>query len=219
MTTRMILVVLGKQGAGKGTQCVRLAEKYQIPHVSTGDILRAAVKAGSAIGLEVKAVMDAGQLVNDDLIMRVVADRLNAPDAATGALLDGCTRTLAQAEALETLLGEQGVSLVLNLDVPTELVTSRLSARRVCQECGTIYTDSDVSAISGTCEKCGGDVVQRIDDTPEAIRTRLEAYERDTAPLLDFYAQRGLLVTVNGDQPVDQVTADIDVVISQRGLR
>ncbi len=219
MTTRMILVVLGKQGAGKGTQCVRLAEKYQIPHVSTGDILRAAVKAGSAIGLEVKAVMDAGQLVNDDLIMRVVADRLNAPDAATGALLDGCTRTLAQAEALETLLGEQGVSLVLNLDVPTELVASRLSARRVCQECGTIYTDSDVSAISGTCEKCGGDVVQRIDDTPEAIRTRLEAYERDTAPLLDFYAQRGLLVTVNGDQPVDQVTADIDVVISQRGLR
>jgi adenylate kinase len=215
----MILVVLGKQGAGKGTQCVRLAQKYAIPHVSTGDILRAAVKAGSDLGREVKAVMDAGELVNDELIMRVVADRLSQPDAASGALLDGCTRTLAQAEALERLLGDHGVSLVLNLDVPTELVTSRLSSRRVCQECGTIYTDTDVSAISGTCEKCGGDVVQRIDDTPDAIRTRLEAYERDTAPLLDFYGDRGLLVTVNGDQAVDQVTADIDAVIAQRGLR
>ncbi len=215
----MILVILGKQGAGKGTQCVRLEEKYRIPHVSTGDILRAAVKAGSPLGVEVKAVMDAGELVNDDLIMRVVADRLSQNDAQDGALLDGCTRTLAQAAALEALLGEPGVSLVLNIDVATDLVTERLSARRVCQECGTIYTDTDISAISGTCEKCGGDVIQRIDDTPDAIRTRLEAYERDTAPLLNFYAARGLLVTVNGDQSVEQVTADIDAAINERGLR
>ncbi len=215
----MILVVLGKQGAGKGTQCVRLAESYRIPHVSTGDILRAAVKAGSDLGLEVKAIMDAGQLVNDDLIMRVVADRLSQSDAHNGALLDGCTRTLAQAESLEALLGEPGVSMVINLDIATELVTARLSARRVCQECGTIYTESDISAISGTCEKCGGDVVQRPDDTPDAIRTRLDAYERDTAPLLDFYSSRGLLVTINGDQDIESVTGDIDAAITKRGLR
>ena len=215
----MILVILGKQGAGKGTQCVRLEEKYQVPHVSTGDILRAAVKAGSPLGREVKAVIDSGELVNDDLIMRLVADRLSQIDALHGALLDGCTRTLAQAVALEALLGDHGVSLVLNIDVATELVSDRLSARRVCQECGTIYTDTDISAISGTCEKCGGDVIQRIDDTPEAIRTRLEAYERDTAPLLDFYAARGLLVTVNGEQSVDRVTEDISAAISERGLR
>jgi adenylate kinase len=219
VTQRMILVVLGKQGAGKGTQCVRLAESYRIPHVSTGDILRAAVKAGSELGREVTAVMDAGQLVNDDLIMRVVADRLSQSDAVNGALLDGCTRTLAQAESLDALLGEPGVALVINIDVETELVTERLSARRVCQECATTYTDSDISAISGTCENCGGDVVQRPDDTPTAIRTRLEAYERDTAPLLDYYGARGLLVTINGDQAVERVTADIEAAITQRGLR
>jgi adenylate kinase len=218
MGQRMILVVLGKQGAGKGTQCERLEARYQIPHVSTGDILRAAVKAGTPLGRQVKAVMDAGELVSDELIMGLVADRLAEPDAVRGALLDGCTRTRGQAEALEALLGDGGVSLVLNIDVPTSLVMARLSSRRVCQECGTIYTDRDVAAISGTCEKCGGDVIQRADDTPEAISRRLEAYERDTAPLLAFYQERGLLATVDGDQAVDDVTADIEAELRRRGL-
>ncbi|MFZ1063436.1 MAG: adenylate kinase [Acidimicrobiales bacterium] len=215
---RLNLVVLGKQGAGKGTQCKRLAEAYAIPHVSTGDILRAAVKAGTPLGKEVAAIMDAGALVSDDLVIRLVDQRFQEPDAQRGALLDGFPRTILQAEALETLLGEDGIKLCINLDVSVELVTERLSSRRVCQECGNIYKDTDVEAISGTCSNCGGDVIQRKDDQPEAIRTRLEAYERDTEPLLAFYQERGLLVVVDGAKSPDEVTASLKAVISERGL-
>lgn len=218
MTGPINLVVLGKQGAGKGTQSQRLCEIYGLIHVSTGDILRGAVKAGTPLGLEVKSVLDAGALVSDDLVNRLVEERLAAPDAAPGAVLDGFPRTLAQAEALEGILGEAGIALVINVDVPDELVIARLSSRRLCQECGTIYKDTDPSAISGTCENCGGDVVQRSDDRPEAIQKRLELFERDTHPLLDFYGSRGLVVTVNGDQAVDQVTADIRAALAERGV-
>ena len=218
MSARLNLVILGKQGAGKGTQCARLAEIYSIPHVSTGDILRAAVKSDSPLGREVSSVMDAGALVSDDLVIKLVESRFLESDAARGALLDGFPRTLAQAEALERLLGDDGVKLCINLEVPIELVTRRLASRRVCQECGAIYSETDVSAISGTCEKCGGDVIQRADDKPEAIRQRLETYERDTAPLLEFYAARGLLVSVNGDQTPDEVTGAIKAVVRERGL-
>ena len=213
---RLILVVLGKQGAGKGTQCKRLAERFQIPHVSTGDMLRAAVKAGTPVGRDVAAVLEAGALVSDDLVNRLVEERFTQPDAAGGALLDGFPRTFAQAEALEAILGEDGVKLCVNLDVPVELVTRRLSARRVCVDCGAIYTDSDPEAISGVCSVCGGQVIQRADDQPEAIRSRLEVYERDTAPLLDFYRERGLLVSVDGSRAPDDVTADIVAVIGER---
>ena len=218
MTRRLILVVLGKQGAGKGTQCELLSAKHDIPHVSTGDMLRAAVKAGSALGLEVQKVMDAGELVSDELIVRLVNDRLAEPDAVKGALLDGCTRTRGQAEALEVQFGTNGIALAINIDIATPLVAERLSSRRVCQECGTIYRDSDPAAISGTCEKCGGDVIQRADDTPEAITQRLNAYERDTAPLLDFYRDREVLETINGNQDVDKVASDIEAVLVARGL-
>jgi adenylate kinase len=218
MTRQLNLVVLGKQGAGKGTQSQRLCEIYGLIHVSTGDILRAAVKAGTPLGLEVKSILETGGLVSDDLVNRLVEERFAAPDAARGAVLDGYPRTLAQAEALEGILGADGIALVINVDVPDEMVVARLSSRRVCQECGTIYKDADPSAISGTCEKCGGDVVQRSDDRPEAIHKRLELFERDTRPLLDFYGSRGLLVTVNGDQGVDQVTADIRAVLAARGV-
>ncbi len=213
---RLILVVLGKQGAGKGTQCKRLAERYSIPHVSTGDMLRAAVKAGTPVGRDVAAVLEAGALVSDDLVNRLVEERFTQLDAAGGALLDGFPRTFAQAEALEAILGEDGVKLCVNLDVPVELVTRRLSARRVCVDCGAIYTDSDPEAISGVCSVCGGQVIQRADDQPEAIRSRLEVYERDTAPLLDFYRERGLLVSVDGSRAPDDVTADIVAVIGER---
>ncbi|HEY1222455.1 MAG TPA: adenylate kinase [Acidimicrobiales bacterium] len=215
---RLNLVVLGKQGAGKGTQCKRLAEAYTIPHVSTGDMLRAAVKAGTPLGQEVAAIMDAGALVSDDLVIRLVDQRFQEPDAARGALLDGFPRTLHQAEALESLLGEDGIKLCINLDVSVALVTERLSSRRVCQECGNIYKDTDVEAISGTCSNCGGDVIQRNDDKPEAIRKRLEAYERDTEPLLAFYQERGLLVVVDGSKSPDEVTLSLMAVIGERGL-
>jgi adenylate kinase len=213
---RLILVVLGKQGAGKGTQCKRLAERYSIPHVSTGDMLRAAVKAGTPVGRDVAAVLEAGALVSDDLVNRLVEERFTQPDAAGGALLDGFPRTFAQAEALEAILGEDGVKLCVNLDVPVELVTQRLSARRVGVDCGAIYTDTDPEAVSAVCSVCGGQVVQRADDQPEAIRSRLEVYERDTAPLLDFYRERGLLVSVDGSRAPDDVTADIVAVIGER---
>jgi adenylate kinase len=176
------------------------------------------VKAGSALGLEVAGVMNAGGLVSDELVIRLVDERFKDDDAKRGALLDGFPRTLAQAEALEKLLGADGIKLCVNLDVPIELVTERLSSRRVCQECGNIYKDTDIEAISGTCSNCGGDVIQRDDDQPAAIRKRLETYERDTEPLLSFYESRGLLVRVDGDQSPDDVTKAIEAVVHEKGL-
>ncbi len=218
MSGRVIIVVLGKQGAGKGTQCKRLADSLGIPHVSTGDILRAAVRDKTPLGLEVEGILAAGQLVNDELVGRLVSERFAEADAQGGALLDGYPRNAAQAAMLEEILGDDGIKLVLSLDVANELVAERLSARRVCQECGAIYRDTDIEAISGTCEKCGGDVVQRDDDQPAAILARLATYERDTAPLLDFYAARGLLVHVDGAQLADEVTADIMDVVSGKNF-
>ena len=218
MSGRVIIVVLGKQGAGKGTQCKRLAQSLAIPHVSTGDILRAAVRDQTPLGLEVEGILAAGGLVNDELVGRLVRERFTEADAQHGALLDGYPRNAAQAALLEEILGDDGIKLVLNLDVPSELVAERLSARRVCQECGAIYRDSDIEAISGTCATCGGDVVQRADDQPEAILKRLATYESDTAPLLTFYDDRGLLVHVNGGGEPDDVTAAINAVLSERGL-
>ena len=218
MPKRLNLVILGKQGAGKGTQCERLSARYSIPHVSTGDILRSAIQVDSSLGRSVASILDAGALVPDDVVIKLVEDRLEELDARGGALLDGFPRTIAQAEALEDLLGDDGIKLCINLEVPTELATQRLSTRRVCQECGSIYKETDVEAISGTCSKCGGDVIQRADDYPNAIRQRLEAYVRSTEPLLAFYEARGLLVTVNGDQKPDDVTVAIQSVISLRGL-
>jgi adenylate kinase len=218
MGGRLNLVVLGKQGAGKGTQCKVLSEHYGIPHISTGDILRAAVKAGTELGKAAQVIMEAGGLVSDEIVNGLVAERFTQTDAVKGGLLDGFPRTTGQAEALDAMLGDDGIKLCINLDLPIELVTQRLSARRVCQECGAIYKDTDVAAISGTCENCGGDVIQRSDDQPEAIRKRLETYERDTAPLLGYYEGRGLLVHVNGDQSPEAVTADIYAAVAARGL-
>jgi adenylate kinase len=218
MATRLNLIVLGKQGAGKGTQATVLSEKYGIPHVSTGEILRTAVKAESELGQKVASILEAGELVSDDIVNELVRQRFHEPDALGGLLLDGFPRTIGQAEALEAMLGDDGIKLCINLDVPIELVTQRLSSRRVCQECGTTYKDTDIEAISGTCSNCGGDVIQRTDDYPEAIRTRLMNYERDTEPLLKFYGSRGLLVTVDGDQSPEDVTNEIMKAVHDRGL-
>jgi adenylate kinase len=212
MTGQLNLVVLGKQGAGKGTQSQRLCDLHGLAHISTGDMLRAAVQAGTPLGREVQSVLDSGQLVSDDLVNQLVADRFQEPDAAKGAVLDGFPRTTFQAQALEQLLGEGGIKLCISIEIANDLVIQRLSSRRVCQECGTSYKDTDVAAISGTCEVCGGD------DKPEAIQKRLETFDRDTLPLLSFYESRGNLVKVNGDQLVEKVAADIDGLMHGRGL-
>ncbi len=200
-------MVLGKQGAGKGTQCVRLSHHYVVPHVSTGDMLRAAVKSGSGLGFRVKAVMDRGELLPDDLIMEMVGSRLSEPDTRSrGFILDGCPRTISQAETLADLLRPDHLDLVLDLEVPTSQVLRRLASRRVCVDCGTNYSVSQPPLLNWTCDVCGGEVVQRKDDTEEAIRTRLELYERQTAPLIDSYTRHGLLVRINGIGAPDAVT-------------
>jgi adenylate kinase len=192
------LLVLGKQGAGKGTQSALLVERFGIPHISTGDMLRAAIRDGTDLGKRAKAYMDAGDLVPDDVILGMVEERLAEADAASGFLLDGFPRTRVQAEGLAAVLGERGLDAVVELDVPTEVVVERISSRRVCADCGTVQTPESVAA--GACPNCGsGRLVQRDDDTADAVRRRLALYDEQTRPLVDFYRDQGVLVTVDGD--------------------
>lgn len=206
-----LIVLLGKQGAGKGTQAPRLADRYGVPHVATGDMLRAAVRSGSPLGSKVKALMDEGHLVPDELITDVVAHRLSEPDCAAGAILDGYPRTAAQALSLEEIAGERGIRRCIVLEVPTELVVQRLSARRVCEDCATVYTTE--AAVPEVCARCGGKVVQRPDDVPEAIEERLNAYVHETKPLLQHYEERGLLSHVDGTGTTAEVFARLCAVI------
>jgi adenylate kinase len=210
-------VVLGKQGAGKGTQCVRLSHHYVVPHISTGDMLRAAVKTGSDLGLKVKETMDRGELLGDDIIMEMVADRLAEPDArARGFILDGCPRTTNQAESLASVLLPGVIDLTVDIEVPTAQVLRRLAGRRVCTDCGTNYSVSAPPKIKWMCDVCGGEVIQREDDTEEAIRRRLELYERQTAPLIHWYESRSQLATVNGVGPPDGVLRRIIRAVEDR---
>jgi adenylate kinase len=200
------LVVLGKQGAGKGTQCVRLSHHYVVPHISTGDMLRAAVKMGSPLGLKVKKTMDAGELLGDDIIMEMVTDRLAEPDArARGFILDGCPRTIFQAEALAAVLHPSALDLAVDIEVPTGQVLRRLAGRRVCVDCGANYSVSMPPHMNWSCDVCGGEVVQREDDTEDAILRRLELYDRQTAPLIDWFEARRELAKVNGSGSPDAV--------------
>ena len=192
------LIIFGRQGAGKGTQSQLLAERYSIPHISTGDMLRASAASGSDFGRSVKAVMDAGQLVSDDLMEGVVRERLAEPDAQGGFLLDGYPRTPAQAEFLADLLAPEGIDRAINLEVPEEVVVDRITRRRVCVDCQSIYSVGDASADTGRCDNCGGKVVQRDDDTEDAVRRRLAVYAEQTEPLLSWFAERGALRTVDG---------------------
>lgn len=193
------IVLLGKQGAGKGTQAVRLARHYHVPHVSTGDMFRAEARSGSEVGAELKGYMDAGELVPDDVVIKVVDKRLNTGAAgARGFILDGFPRTRPQAEALEDVLeGAGGLDAVVNIAVPTDVVTKRLSGRRVCVRCGANFQVEDLPE-GEVCLNCGGEIIQRDDDTPEAIQRRLALYEEQTAPLIDFYEEKGELVEVDG---------------------
>lgn len=199
------LILLGRQGAGKGTQCVRLSRHYVVPHISTGDVLRAAAREGTELGILAQKVMDEGRLVGDDIMIGIVRDRLAEPDTRSrGYILDGFPRTVVQAAALDEITRDLPLDAVLDLDVPRELVLARLSSRRVCRDCGMNYVAShDRGPV--ICEVCGGDVLQRADDTPEAINRRLDLYEEQTAPLIEYYRQRGRLVVVDGVATPDEV--------------
>jgi len=198
----MKLILLGAPGAGKGTQADILCEKLGIPTISTGNILRAAVKNGTPTGLKAKAFMDAGKLVPDEVIIGIISERLAEPDCAKGYILDGVPRTIAQAEALE----KAGITFdaVVSLEVSDETIMERMSGRRVCEACGASY---HVTAVppkqEGVCDKCGGKLVQRKDDAPETVRSRLEVYHKETEPLKAFYAQRGLLKAVENQPTVE----------------
>jgi len=198
----MKLILLGAPGAGKGTQADILCEKLGIPTISTGNILRAAVKNGTPTGLKAKAFMDAGKLVPDEVIIGIISERLAEPDCAKGYILDGVPRTIAQAEALE----KAGITFdaVVSLEVSDETIMERMSGRRVCEACGASY---HVVAVppkqEGVCDKCGGKLVQRKDDAPETVKSRLEVYHKETEPLKAFYAERGLLKAVENQPTVE----------------
>ena len=217
MAAGVRLVVLGKQGAGKGTQCVRLSHRYAVPHISTGDMLRAAVRSRSPLGEQAKVLMDTGELLPDELVIGVVAERLNERDTRTrGFLLDGFPRTVSQAMMLDETLGDKQLDCVIDLDVPTELVMNRLVTRRVCEDCGAIYSLSHPPTQGWVCDTCGGAVIQRLDDTADAIMVRLQAYEKETRPLINFYAERGILETIDGSKDPDTVFALTVEVIKRR---
>jgi adenylate kinase len=199
---------------------VRLSHHYVVPHVSTGDMLRAAVKQGTAMGLKAKDQMDRGELLGDDLVMEMVAERLGESDVrARGFILDGCPRTVSQAEQLASLLAPFDLDLAIDIEIHTSQVLRRLAARRVCMDCGANYSLSAPPLINWTCDVCGGEVVQREDDTEAAIERRLKLYERQTAPLIEWYRDRNQLESVPGTGSPDAVTRRMVKVIEQRRER
>jgi len=203
----MIVILLGPPGAGKGTQAGAIAERFNIPHISTGDIFRANLKQGTPLGLEAKKYMDAGALVPDDLVVRLVGDRLSASDAANGALLDGFPRTVGQAEALADYLSARGrkVDACICLNVPDSVLVSRLSGRRMCRECGGgFHVEFSPPPSGGRCQ-CGGEIYQRDDDREETIMNRLKVYHEQTSPLVEWYGQQGLLLPIDGQGAVEEI--------------
>ena len=212
----MKLLIMGRPGAGKGTQAVNIREYYNIPHISTGDMFRAAIKNQTKLGLEAKSYMDQGALVPDEVTIGIVKDRLLEDDCKKGFLLDGFPRTIAQAEALDAFLKENGIKLdaVLDVNVPAEILVRRMVGRRVCKTCGATYhIEFNPSKVEGVCDNCGSPLIQRADDTEATAKNRLAVYDNQTAPLLEFYKKQNILKTVNGDQPLDKVFDDIKSVL------
>jgi adenylate kinase len=210
------IVLLGAPGAGKGTQAAKMVEEFGLPHISTGDIFRRAVADGTPLGLEAKRYMDAGELVPDEVTIGIVKERLAQPDCAEGFILDGFPRTVPQADALAAALASMGRRLdaVVLVDVAKELLVERMTARRQCRACGRIYNVlTDRPQNGNVCDSCGGEVYQRADDTVETVTNRLDVYERNTAPLVDYYRGQGLLKVVDGSRDVDSVFADVAGIV------
>ncbi len=214
----MRLILLGPPGAGKGTQAQRLIERHGIPQLSTGDMLRAAVAAQSEIGLKAKAVMDAGNLVSDDIVNAIVSERIDQEDCAKGFILDGYPRTLNQADAVEAMLERKGLALdhVIEMKVDDDILVKRVAGRFSCANCGTVYHDEDRQPkVAGVCDVCGStEFKRRPDDNAETMRTRLRSYYKDTSPLVGYYHCKGTLRGVDGMQPIDVVTDSIETILS-----
>lgn len=204
----MKVIMLGAPGAGKGTQAKQIADKYNIPHISTGDIFRANIKNGTELGKKAKTYMDQGLLVPDELVVELVADRIQQDDCKNGFVLDGFPRTIPQAEALDAALEniDEKMDYAIDVDVPDENIINRMSGRRACLSCGATYHIVSIpTKVEGICDRCGNPVVLRDDDKPETVKKRLEVYHEQTQPLIDYYKKQDILRTVNGVQPMEEV--------------
>jgi adenylate kinase len=206
----MNIILLGAPGAGKGTQAVKIAEKYKIPHISTGDILRKNIKDGTPIGLKAKAYIDKGALVPDEVVIEIVKNRLNEADCKNGYLLDGFPRTVPQAVSLDEFAK---IDIVFNIDIDLNILVDRLSGRRVCASCGATYHVTSYS--SEICSQCNGNIIQRNDDMPETVRARLKTYTLQTQPLISYYADKNILVNIDGNTSIDKVFEDIVEVLKR----
>lgn len=212
----MKIIMLGAPGAGKGTQAKRIAEKYGIPHISTGDIFRANIKGGTELGMKAKAFMDQGQLVPDEITIGMLLDRIHEADCANGYVLDGFPRTIPQAESLTKALAEMGeaIDYAINVDVPDSAIVSRMGGRRACVNCGATYhVEFNAPKQEGVCDVCGEKLILREDDKPETVQNRLTVYHEQTQPLIDYYQKAGVLAEVDGTQDMDQVFTDIVSVL------
>ena len=212
----MKIVFMGPPGAGKGTQAEKIIENYQIPHISTGDMFRKAIKDQTELGMEAKRYMDQGALVPDHVTIGIVKDRLSESDCKSGFLLDGFPRTVDQAKALDEILTslDSKIDYVINIDVDLDILKERLTGRRICRSCGATYhMIFNPPAVAGTCDKCGGELYQRKDDNEETVGNRLDVYVSQTKPLLDYYSLAGNLVNINGQQSIDLVFAEIQDVL------
>ena len=212
----MKIIMLGAPGAGKGTQAKKIAAKYEIPHISTGDIFRANIKEGTELGKKAKGYMDAGELVPDELVCDLVVDRLSKEDCKDGYILDGFPRTIPQAESLTKALAERGekVDYAINVDVPDENIINRMSGRRACAKCGaTFHTVNIPPKKEGECDACGGELQLRDDDKPETVKKRLKVYHDQTAPLIAYYKEQGILHEIDGTLGIEGVAKAIAAVI------
>lgn len=212
----MKIIMLGAPGAGKGTQADMICSKYNVPHISTGDIFRANIKNGTELGMTAKGYMDRGELVPDSLVVDLVIDRIHQDDCENGYVLDGFPRTIPQAEALDAALANAGeaVDYAINVDVPDENIVTRMSGRRACVKCGATYhIKYNAPAVEGICDNCGSELIQREDDKPETVLNRLSVYHEQTQPLIDYYDGKGIVKNIDGTKDLNDVFADITAIL------